>query len=395
MGNVLLVGWDDVSASDATAEVCPRLAAFRETAFEVQAFSHPVCSQSRQAILFGRYGKKIGTWRDIGTTVPTEITPPIELTTLPGVLRAAGFQTALVGKWHCGPCPDGSLWPMAPYQRGYDDWIAGTRLNLASPPSVDYRDWQRVDADATGHMVQMVTTYATLTQLEAAEAWWPNHEGAPRFMHVAFNAPHGPWHTNIPAELLMGWPEPGGSAPRREKFLAMLHSADTAFGRLLDLVGTDCAVFLYSDNGTASAVADPSIDPEHAKTTTFDPGIRVVMLGRWGSNPVGPSMQLNHLVDIPAGVCAAAGVDPDPDWDSQTTDRTYILSEAEIDGSIDRCCRTDIMKLRQVTPAGEALREELYDLVSDPGETTQLDLDDPENASALAWFRDKLDAAAL
>jgi arylsulfatase A-like enzyme len=395
MTDVLLVGIDDVSRSEIDGFVTPRIQAFRETAYEPRTFSHPQCSQSRQAILFGSYGKKIGTWRDIGTTVPTSITPPIGLRTLPGVLRAAGFQTALVGKWHCGPCPDGTVWPLAPFQRGYDEWIAGTRLNLASPPSIDYRHWQRVDADAAGHLVQDVTEYATLAQLEAAEAWWPDHEGAPRFLHVAFNAPHGPWHTNIPEELLMGWPEPGTTAPRREKFRAMLRSADTAFGRLLDLVGPSCPVFLYSDNGTAAAVADPSVDPLHAKATTFDPGIEVIGLGRWGNCPAGEHSELQHLVDHAAGVCAAAGVAPAAEWDSKTTGRVYILSEAEDSDGLDRCCRTSIMKLRQVAPAGQASYEELYDLEDDPLETTPLDLDDPANADALAWLREKLAEAAI
>ena len=396
MPDILLVGWDDVSASEATASVCPRLASFRDEAYETKAFSHPVCSQSRAAILFGVFGKKLGTWKDIGTQIVTATTPPASLPTLPGSLRSAGYSTCLVGKWHCGPAPSGEHWAWGPYERGYDAWLAGTRLNLNSGSSTDYTDWQRVDADAgqSFSVQENASQYATLAQIDAAYAWWNGTQGGRRFMHVALNAPHGPLHAP-PASLLAGWPQPGFGASNRTKYLAMLRSADTAFGQLLDLVGPEAAVFLYSDNGTSKQSAAATVNPDHTKETTFDPGIRVLTLGRWGNNPVGFYDTLTHLVDIPSGVLAAAGVAPPVSWDSRTTGRTYILSEAELSsGAIDRCARTVSHKLRQITTEAEAC-EELYDLTEDPDEETPLSLDDPANFAVLDYLRAKLNAAAI
>jgi arylsulfatase A-like enzyme len=396
MPDILLVGFDDVSAAECGPGVCPNLATFRATAFETQAFSHPVCSQSRAAILFGSYGKKIGTWKDIGALEPTTTTPLLSLPTMPGALQAAGYQTALVGKWHCGPHTEGAHWALAPLERGYESWLAGTRLNLNSSPSQDYRDWQRADADVLGFLVtEHESRYATLAQLEEAQAWWTITPGPKRFLHVALNAPHGPLHSDMPDELLAGWPRPDPLASNRTKYLAMLRTADTAFGRLLDMVGPETAVFLYSDNGTSKQSAAASVNPDHTKETTFDPGVRVLTLGRWGNCPVGFFSVLTHLVDIGAGMLAVAGVMPPTSWDSKTMGRTYVLSEAELsDGIVDRAARTQTHKLRQVTSESGVL-EELYDLVVDPLEEVPLDLEAAENQAALLYLRAKLDAAAL
>jgi len=394
MADILLVGWDDVAAAEAKPIFCPRLTAFRAEAFEVQGFSHPVCSQSRQAILFGSYGKKIGTWQDIGTQefVPG-LTPPITLPTLPGVLQGAGYATSLVGKWHCGPCPDGQHWALAPIQRGYSAWQAGTRLNLSN----GYNNWQRVDAWSNGvfSVQESVQQYTTLAQLDAATNWWATWSGVKRFMHVCFNAPHAPFHVP-PEELLAGYPAPDLGSTNRQLYHAMLRSADTAFGRLLDLVGPNTVVFLYSDNGTAGGVAMAGVDPTHGKETTFDPGVRVLILGRWKGCPIGSFPRLNHLVDIPAGICAAAGVTPPVEWDSSTAARTAVLLEAQISsGAIERACRTSSRKLRQSTPLGGTMVEELYDVIFDPGETTPLDLNASAEQPALNWLRARLAEASL
>ena len=392
MPDFLLVGLDDVSLSEINPSVCPEISAFRKTAFEPRGFSHPVCSQSRQAILFGSWGKKVGTWNDIGSTEPNEHTPDASLPTLPAALAASGYATCLVGKWHCGPAPSGAHWATGPLERGYEDWLAGTRLNVA--PGT-YTDWERVDCDASGFSITPNTSqYAALAQLDAAEAWWLARSEDSRFLHVCLNLPHAPFHTP-PASLLSGWSIPPFPS-NRQLYLAMLRATDTAFGQLLDMVGGDVPVILYSDNGTTKNVVAGGIDPDHAKETTFDPGIRVVMFGRWAGCPAGPSDDINHLVDLPAAVLAILGVKQPASWDAQIGGRKFILSEAELSsGDIDRCCRTTLLKLRQLTSPGMGMTESLYDVVNDPDERSPLSLTDPANASALAYLRGNLDAAAL
>jgi arylsulfatase A-like enzyme len=389
--DVLLVGWDDVGRDEAKGGLCPRLAAFRGEAFEfANCWSHPACSQSRGAILFGVWGKKLGSYADL-----TGFAPPADLPTLPQVLQQAGYATALVGKWHCGRSPTGGVREMAPIERGYGAWMAGSRLNLAS-----YTGWERIDADERGASVGHETRYATLAQLEEAETWWVLHDqDRPRFLHVALNAPHSPHHAP-PVSLLAGYPQPGPLDSNREKFRAMLRSADTALGRLLDLVGPKTLVFLYSDNGTGPSSRAPGQDPDRMKGTTLRLGCHVLCLGRWRNCPTGTDSRLQHLVDIPAGILVAAGVPIPPSWDSgPATGRGYVLCESELGGAAglvtDRACRTDEWLLRQVGPRGAPYTEELYDLTADPDETTPVPLDDPRYAEPLEHLRAKLAQAAL
>jgi arylsulfatase A-like enzyme len=393
MPKVLLVGLDDASRREFTRNVCPRIFGFRQTAWETSlAFSHPVCSPSRAGILFGSYGKKIGTIGDIGFTAPGPLTPPASLLTLPGVLRAAGYQTCLVGKWHCGPAPSGAHWALGPYERGYDSWLAGTRLNVEPT----YRSWQRTDVvGQTFTVVDDYSSYVCRTQVDEAKVWWARQTGNRRFMHVALNLPHPPFHVP-PAGLLAGWPAPGAQDPDRARFLAMLRAADTLFGELVDFVGPETAVFLYSDNGTPYDAVAPALDPGKSKQTTFDPGINVLLMGRWKQNPVGLFPQLTSLIDVSAAILAVCGVPVPQAWDAVLGGRKHVLSEGRFTtGWQDRAVRTYARKLRQLKDPGGMVAEQLYDLRADPREEAPLDLIDPVNQADLAALRQILAVAAL
>jgi len=390
--DVLLVGLDDVSLADITPETCPRITAFRESALDfIQAFSHPVCGQTRAGILYGAFGKALGTIADMGAFDYSLVRPPASWPTLASVLLAAGYDTGLVGKWHCGAPPSGSLWELGPYERGYASWFAGSPLNLDS-----YTNWLRADAISNAATMKNETDYATGAQLEAAISWWQERQ-YPRFLHVALNAPHTPLHV-IPQEyeyLLAGANRPGIHSTPRAKYLAMLRTADTVFGELLDEVGPEAVVIIYSDNGTAPVAVGPGRDPERAKGTTLIGGTKVLMAGRIPEALPGITSGLQHAVDIGAAICAAVGVARPVEWDSSPLPRTSVISEAEFaDGHLDRCVRTYAWTLRQITSTGEQVTEEVYNRVDDPEEETPLSIECVPPA-VLDGMRDALDAAAL
>lgn len=389
--DILLVGIDDVSQAEVTAEICPNLHAFRSQALELtHCYSHPVCSQSRTAILYGAWGKKLGTIKDLGAFDYLRVRPPASWPTLASALLGAGYQTALAGKWHCGAPQSGAHWALGPLERGYQVWLGGSPLNLES-----YFNWLRADInpDGTYTVVDEEHEYAPSVQLDLATGWWAAHAGSPRFLHASMNLPHGPLHTP-PSEFLGDMSPPFLSG--RARFLAMLRAADTAFGQLLAMVSSNTLVWVYSDNGTAPGSLAPGQPDDHAKGTTFSLGTRVLAMARWASVPVGPDSRLQHLVDFPAGILAAAGVTKPTEWDATTSSRSFILSEAHFENDlVDRAVRTPSMLLRQVGRAGDPPTEELYDTDADPAETTALNLLDPTYAGALAWLRGKLTAAAL
>ncbi len=93
----------------------------------------PECSSSRAAYFTGRYPSRTGVGQAIlGNHLPQSYMSPFE-TTLPRILRGAGYESAMVGKYHLGDEKD-PAGACAPSTRGFDAFI-GTMD--PGPPSID------------------------------------------------------------------------------------------------------------------------------------------------------------------------------------------------------------------------------------------------------------------
>src|SRR6516225_2537984 len=79
-----------------------------------------VCSATRTALITGRYQYRltVGLEEPINAGTPKTIGLPPSHPTLPSLLRAAGYGTTLVGKWHLGFLPD-----FSPIKSGYDHFF--------------------------------------------------------------------------------------------------------------------------------------------------------------------------------------------------------------------------------------------------------------------------------
>lgn len=67
----------------------------------------PVCSPTRVALMTGRYWSRFGVLGPLPSE-PTSLARamPSDTTTIASALKASGYRTALVGKWHLGAQPD-------------------------------------------------------------------------------------------------------------------------------------------------------------------------------------------------------------------------------------------------------------------------------------------------
>jgi arylsulfatase len=168
--------------------------------------THPICSPARAALLTGINAHAAGTgWlanNDGGYPGYRGEIPP-DCATLPETLRASGYATCAVGKWHntptadCTPAGDKRSWPC---QRGFDHFhgflegethfffpTALTAGNQVIPVEAYPRDYYATDD-------WMTQSLRWLADLRA------HSPDKPFFLYVANNAPHAPLQAK-PADL--------------------------------------------------------------------------------------------------------------------------------------------------------------------------------------------------
>ena len=102
----------------------------RGTAFENAFTNQPLCSPARSCLFTGQYATQTGVWK-LGFGLRPGAT------TLATVLRAAGYSTNYIGKWHLAPNshndPASHGYVPPQYRGGFDDlWQASNELELTS-----------------------------------------------------------------------------------------------------------------------------------------------------------------------------------------------------------------------------------------------------------------------
>ena len=131
------LGWADLSVYGQTAFTTPHLDQMAAEGVRfTQAYANSaVCSATRFALITGRYQYHFrgGLEEPLVRQAQRYGLPP-EHPTLPSLLRDAGYNTALIGKWHLGSLP--SFGPLkSGYQRFFGNY--GGCLLYTSPSPRD------------------------------------------------------------------------------------------------------------------------------------------------------------------------------------------------------------------------------------------------------------------
>jgi arylsulfatase A-like enzyme len=276
------LGWGDVAYHKGHIPT-PHLDRLASEGVDLQRFYvYPVCSPTRAAFLTGQMPRRFG----IADVVGPMQNLPEGLTTLPGTLRSAGYQTSLIGKWHLGRTN-------TPQKNGFDHFYGFLG------PQIDYfkhtnqrgePDWQRdgTPVNEDGYSTFLIADEA-IRQLEKRDV------AKPFFMEVAFNAPHFP--LSAPDDLIAKYKK---MPPAEATYLAVVDALDASIGRILaslDKQGLrdSTLVVFFSDNG-ASAREGGSNGPFRAgKGTVFEGGIRTPCLMRWPSHLKAGTVSLQPL----------------------------------------------------------------------------------------------------
>lgn len=177
--------WDFVSAYGLNPMgITPNLdsIAQRGVAFGNAVTNQPVCCPSRSSLFTGQYPSETGVWKNGFGLRP-------DANTIAKTLKAEGYTTNYVGKWHLAPTtgvptPFGGFVPLE-YRGGFDDlWLASNELELTSHP------YEGTIWDRDGNPITFHDTYRVdyLTQL--AVDFLKQPQTKPFFLVVSQLEPH-------------------------------------------------------------------------------------------------------------------------------------------------------------------------------------------------------------
>ena len=300
-----------------------------------------ICTPSRFGLLTGRNPSRskdalLGALMFLDPLDAARGLHPDE-TTIATTLSQAGYQTALIGKWHLGHGQPSLL----PQQHGFEHSYGHTAgcIDFYTMSYGNTPDWYR-----NGDSIQQ-SGYATDLITEEAVSFLNEREkGKPFFLHLAFNAPHfgKGWNDgeNKPVNLLQ--PHPRDLAkfqhindPTRRKFAAKVAALDDGIGKVLATLEANglaesTLVIFMTDHGGDSNYGGSNLPYRDGKATLFEGGIRVPCLMRW-TGKIKPSTSCSDVtsaLDIFPTLTKLAGVATPDGLDGQDISEVILAKRA-------------------------------------------------------------------
>ncbi len=282
----------------------------------LQAYANSaVCTASRTALITGQYQYRfrVGLEEPLQVGKPDIGLPP-EHSTLPSLLRKAGYGTTLIGKWHLGILPK-----FGPLQSGYDHFYGfrGGSLDYYAHQGTDHKDdlW---DDDVTVHRDGYLTDLLGARAVDTVNGYAKTRR--PFLISLHFNAPHWPWEApgdEAESNRLRAAPLVDFDGGTQRTYQRMIEQMDLQIGRVLQALDANgltqnTIVIFTSDNG-GERFAD-TWPFTGRKTELLEGGLRIPAVIRWPARiPAGRTRdQVMIGMDWMPTLLSAAGTRSDP-----------------------------------------------------------------------------------
>jgi arylsulfatase A len=302
------LGWKDIGCQGSTYYRTPnidRLASNGVRFTDAYAVC-AVCSPTRAAVLTGKYPARLmltdwlpsGRWNPQAKLREGRFVRglPVEELTLAEALRAAGYRTASIGKWHLGSEPF-SL----PEHHGFDVNIAGNAHGAPGSyffpyqgnwliPTTELRAKWNVLPDGkegeylTDRLTDEAVKFIRETQATKNQEPGTKNTAQPFFLYF----PHYGVHTPLQAkpEVIAKYERiPEAERQGKPEYAAMVESVDDSVGRVmatlqeLKLDENTVIIFTSDNGGFYSATSNAPLRAN--KGAYYEGGIRVPLIVKW------------------------------------------------------------------------------------------------------------------
>jgi arylsulfatase A len=277
------LGYGDVGCFGSRTIRTPRLDAFAGEGIKLTHCyaAAPVCSPSRAGLLTGRTPDRCGVYNWIPDGNMMHLRR--EETTVATVLRGAGYDTAMAGKWHLNGRFNDASQPQ-PGDHGFQHWFA--TQNNAAPSHMNPVNFVR-----NGTKVGETKGFSSDIIVDEGIKWLEGRAGSqkPFFLYLPFHSPHEPVASG--ADFVRMYPEARGRG--EAEYYANVTQSDAAFGRLVDHMKRagleeNTFVLFTSDNGPETLDRYPGAWRSHGspgpfrsmKLSLYEGGIRVPGIAR-------------------------------------------------------------------------------------------------------------------
>ncbi len=271
-----------------------------------------VCSPSRAAFITGRYPQWAGfdwviryTEKDRGLST--------EHPSIAKSLTAAGYTTALFGKWHLGYKRE-----FSPLAHGFGQFFG---IVAADADHYSHKDAHGDPALYEGEQLVERPGYLTDLITDRSIQFLKERNDQPFFLEVAFTAPHWPFQRPDNPNDVRHKDNYGLEHGTRADYEAMVERMDASIGKILasldELKLTDSTLVIFTNDNGGERLSDNS-PFFHGKYSLWEGGIRVPAVARWpGKIP-------------PGSVCAQPNITMD--WTATILEVARAKPQAALDG---------------------------------------------------------------
>jgi arylsulfatase A-like enzyme len=393
------LGWKDVGYHGSDIKT-PNIDTLAQTGARLEQFyAQPMCTPTRAAFLTGRYPLRYGLQTGV---IPSagKYGLATDEWLLPQALKQAGYQTAIVGKWHLGH-HDQKYWPS---QRGFDYSYGPLigEIDHFRHESHGVTDWYRNNklVEEPGYDTQLFGAAAVRT-IEAHDAT------SPLFLYLAFTAPHTPYQA--PQNYLDQYSNI--TDPLKRAYAAQITAMDDEIGKVIaalderQMRDNTLIVFASDNGGTRSnmfageAQVKGELPPNNGpyrdgKGSVYEGGTRVVAFANW-PNRIKPGVVngMIHIVDMFPTLVGVAGAQFGKNRPLDGMNVWSTVSENKLSPRTDTVYNVEPYRAgvrkgdwKLVWTPLLPPRVELFDLSKDPPESTNLAELNPDKVKELqAW----------